>query len=259
MTRWVSILTCVRYHDANLSARLFATEASILTIVSLTIADTFIHLSSLANSTFAFHPSYQAYPKPQASDLVFSAISVTLAVKDEVLGSFVENSIRRYVGCALSNGDIIDAAFGFHHLKLPGTEHLSISHWAPATMNLGRLNPHPSRHRLNARARFDYIDPIVAPADKSATVPELSDLVAVWICASLLRACGRNEARFFGEADGLDLLDCVSEVHVHAMLSDNTQVDGGKVLGAAEGSHDHVGTIGLELWSGALACGVHCW
>ena len=36
------------------------------------------------------------------------------------------------------------------------------------------------------------------------------------------------------------------------MLSDNTQVDGDKVPGAAEGSHDHVGTIGLKLRCGTV-------
>jgi hypothetical protein len=141
-------------------------------------------------------------PKPPALDLnhlISSAAPVIFAIKDKVLGSFVKNSIHRYDRCALTNGFIIDAAFGFKQLKLRGTELTSFPRLTLATMDQSLLNPHPSSHRL-AQRRIN-LDPRVAPTEQATAFAKLPDFVAERMLVSLLRAHGREETVKLSEAN----------------------------------------------------------
>jgi hypothetical protein len=125
-----------------------------------------------------FHPSCQIRQSLllHSSHLISSAAPVIFAIKHKVLGSLIKNSIHRYDRCALTNGDIIDAAFGFKQLKLPGTELISFPRLTLTTMYQSLLNSHPSSHRL-AQRRIN-LDPGVAPTDEAAAFAKLSDFVA---------------------------------------------------------------------------------
>jgi hypothetical protein len=116
--------------------------------------------------------------KLPTSDLIYFAAAVIFVIKDKVLGSLVKNSIHRYDRCALTNGFIIDAAFGFKQLKLPVTELISLPRLTLATMYQSLLNPHPSSDRL-AQRRIN-LDPRVTPTEQATAFAKLPDF---FLCA----------------------------------------------------------------------------
>lgn len=193
-------------------------------------------------------PSCGSCPTIQRLQLQIRSSSRCLPPSPSKTKSCIKPCILRSIRRTLPNGNKIDRAFDFQHLKLPVTQLLPTPHLASTTMNINLANPHPT----NSLPASMTLGEMVSPTKKFLLDANLPDFVAERIFVSRPRACRRDETFCCHEANTSELLDGVFEVHVHPVPSQDSHSEPSEFHGAGL-SQDHVATVALELWfCGAL-------